>query len=117
MVLVVVGVNKEVIHVDDKPSFCYHISEGVRHESLECGRRVGHSEEHDCWFIESSMGDEGGFPLISFPDLDVVVPPSYIKLGKDFGVFEFVNQVQDQREGVCILDCVTIKIAVILTWP
>ena len=33
------------------------------------------------------MGDEGGFPLVSFFDTDIVIPPSDIELGKDFGVF------------------------------
>ena len=29
------GEDKEVIHIDDKPSFCDHVSEGVIHEPLE----------------------------------------------------------------------------------
>jgi len=31
------GVNKEIIHIDNEPSFSNHISEGVVHELLESG--------------------------------------------------------------------------------
>ena len=78
------------------------------------GRGVGHAEEHNSGFIESPVGNESGFPLVSILDLDVVISPSYIKLGEDLGVFEFVNEVRDQREGVCISDCMAVKVLVIL---
>ena len=41
------GVDEEVIHVDDEPSFSDHITERVIHELLEGSRGVGESEEHD----------------------------------------------------------------------
>ena len=41
------------------------------------------------------MGDESGLPLVAFLDADVVVSPSYVKLSKDLGVFEFVDEVRD----------------------
>ena len=43
----VAGVNQEVIHVDDEPSFSNHVVERVVHESLESGGGVGKSKEHD----------------------------------------------------------------------
>ena len=90
---VIVRVDKEVIHIDDKPSFCDHVAERVRHESLERRGGVCHAEKHDRGLIESSVGDESGLPLIAFLDMDIVVSPSYIKLSKDLGVFEFVDEV------------------------
>ena len=87
MILVVVRVDKEVIHVYDEPSFCNHIPEGIGHESLKGGGRIGHAEEHDGGFIKSSVGDEGGFPLVAFLYLNIVVSPPYVKLGEDLGVF------------------------------
>ena len=114
MVFVVVGVDKEVIHVNDEPSFCNHIPEGIRHKSLKGGGRIGHAKEHDGGFIESSVGDEGSFPLVTFLDSDIVISPSYIKLGEDLGVFKFVDEVGNQGEGVCISDSVTIEISVVL---
>ena len=41
------------------------------------------------------MGNEGGFPLVAIFDSDIVISPSYIKLGEDLGVFEFVDKVGD----------------------
>ena len=43
-------VDKEVIHVDDEPSFSDHITERVVHKSLEGSGRVGEPEKHDCGF-------------------------------------------------------------------
>ena len=78
----VVGEGEEVIHVDDEPSLSNHISEGVQHELLKGGWRIGHAEEHGSWFIESVMSDEGCLSLVSLLDADIVVPPLYIKFGE-----------------------------------
>ena len=88
---VVVRVDKEVIHIDDKLSLCNHVPKRVGHEPLKCGGRVGHSKEHDSGFIESMVSDEGCLPLVSFLDVNIVISPSYIKLGEDLCIFEFVN--------------------------
>ena len=114
MIFVIVRVDKEVIHVNDEPSLCNHIPEGIRHESLKSGGRIGHAEEHDGRFIESSVGDEGGFPLVAFLNSDIVISPSYIKLGEDLGIFKFVNEVGNQGEGVCISDSMAVEVSVIL---
>jgi len=89
------GEDKEVIHVDDEPSFCDHVPKGVVHESLESGRGVGEAEEHNSRFKEAFMDDEGGFPLVSIFDVDVVVAPPNIELCEDFSVPEFINEVGD----------------------
>ena len=96
------GEDKEVIHVDDKPSFCNHVSEGVVHELLECHWGVGESEEHHRWFKEAFMRDEGSLPLVAIFDVHIVVSPADVKLGEQFGIFEFVNEVRDERESVGI---------------
>ena len=93
MILVIFGVDKEVVHIYDEPSFCNHIPEGVGHESLKGGGGIGHAEEHDSGFVKSLMGDEGGFPLVTVLDSNIVISPSYVKLGEDLGIFEFVNEV------------------------
>ena len=89
------GEDEEVIHVDDKPSFCDHVPEGVIHESLESGRGVGEAKEHDCWFEEAFVSDKGCFPLVSVFDADVVVAPSNIEFCEDFSVPEFIDEVGD----------------------
>ena len=48
MSLQVGGGEKEVVHVDDEPSFNNHVSERVIHEPLEYSRRVAKTKEHDC---------------------------------------------------------------------
>ena len=108
------GEDEEVIRVDDKPSLGDHISEGVIHESLECSRGVVKTEEHDCGFKEPLVGDESRLPLVSVLNTNIVVSPSNIKLGKVPGIFEFVNKVRDEGEGVCVTDGMLVQIAVIL---
>ena len=79
------------------------------------GGGVGHAEEHNSGFIESPVSNKSGLPLVSVLDSDIVVSPSYVKLSEDLGIFEFVDEVRDQREGVCISDCMAVKVLVILT--
>ena len=81
---------------------------------LKSGGGIGHAEEHDSGFIESSVGDEGSFPLVAFLNLDIVISSSYVKLGEDLGVFKFVDEVGDQGEGVCISDSMAVEVLVIL---
>ena len=106
--------DEEVVHVDDKPSFDDHVSEGVVHESLEGGGKVDESEKHDSWFEEAFMGDECSFPLMAIFDVDIVISPSYVKFGKNLCVFELIDEVGDQREGVGISNSVLIQISVVL---
>ena len=96
------GVNEEVIHVNDKPSFHDHIVKRVIHEALESGGGIGETEEHYCRFKESFMGDEGSFPLISVFDSDIIISPSDIELGEDFCPLEFIDEVRNEGKGVCI---------------
>jgi len=89
------GKDKEVVHVDDEPSFRDHISEGVVHESLESGGGVGEAKEHDGGLKKAFVGDKGCFPLVSVFDADVVVAPPDIKFGEDLGVSEFIDEIGD----------------------
>ena len=107
--------NKEVVHINDKPSFSDHVAEGVVHEPLECGRGVGKSEEHYCWFEEAFMCDESGLPLVTVLDADVVVPPADVKLSKQPGVFEFVDEVGDEGKWIGVAGGMFVQVLVILT--
>ena len=108
------GEDEEVIHVDDEPSLGNHIPEGVVHESLECSRGVIKTKEHDCRFEKPLVGDESRLPLVSVLNVNIIVSPSNIKLGKVPGVFEFVDKVRDEGEGVCVTDGMLVQIVVIL---
>ena len=81
------GEYQDIIHVDDQPSFGYHVSESQVHEGLKGWRGIALPKEHDQEFVEAIGSDEFGLPLISFLDMDVVVPQSYIHLGEVFGSF------------------------------
>ena len=95
MIFVIVGVDEEVIHVNNKPSFCNHIPERIGHESLKSGEGIGHAKEYDSGIIESLVGDEDSLPLVTVFDSDIVISLLYVKLGEDLGVFEFVDEVRD----------------------
>jgi hypothetical protein len=114
MKFVIGGENEEVIHIDDEPSFSDHVSEGVIHESLEGRGGVGKSEEHYRGFKEAFVGDEGGLPLVSIFDSDIVVSPSNVELSERLGVPEFVNEVGDEGKGVGVMDRVFIDVTVVL---
>ena len=77
--------DEEIVHVDHQPSFGYHIPKRVIHKLLECCWRVAKSEEHDRQFEKTSVSDKSCLPLMSVFDTDVVVSPSYVKLGEKFG--------------------------------
>ena len=80
------GVNKEVVHVDDEPSFSNHVAEQVIHEVLEGGGRVGESKEHDSGFEQPLMGDEGCLPLMAIFDSYIVVSPMNVEFDEDFSI-------------------------------
>ena len=109
------GINEEVDHVNDKPSFYDHIAKGVIHEVLGSGGEIGETEEHHSGFKESLMGDEGSFPLMSIFDLDIIVSPSDVELGEDFRPLEFIDEVRNKGKRVCITDSVFIDVAIVLT--
>ena len=109
------GINKKIVHVNDKPSFCNHIAKEVIHEALESGRGIGETKEHHGWFEESLICDKGGFPLMSIFDSDIIVSPSNVKLGEDFCPLEFIDKVGNEGKRVCITDSVFVNIAIVLT--
>ena len=98
------GIDEEVIHIDEKPSFHNEISEQVVHEPLEHGRGIHESKEHNHGFEKPFVGNKGSFPLVSVFDLDIVVSPADVELGENFCSFELVHEIGDKGEGVGILN-------------
>ena len=109
------GGNEEVVHIDDEPSFSDHVSKQVVHEPLECGGGVAKTKEHDGGFKESLVGDEGHLPLMTIFDVDVVVPPTNIKLSEVVSVFQLVHEVGDEGKRVGVTGGVFVEVPVILT--
>ena len=111
----VIREDKEVIHVDNEPSFSNHVLERVVHKSLESSRGIAKSKEHDGWFKEPLVSDEGGLPLVSFFDLNIVIPRPNIHLGEDRCSLQLVNEVGDQGKGVCVFDSMFVQVVIVLT--
>ena len=82
---------------------------------LEGGGGISETEEHHCRLKESFVDNEGGFPLMPVFDSDIIVSPSDIKLGEEFRPLEFIDEVRDERERVCVMDGMFIDIAIVLT--
>ena len=107
------GEDEEVIHVDGEPSFGDHVMERVIHETLEHGRGVGGTKEHNSEFKETFMGDEGGLSLVTIFDADVMAPAD-VKLSEEFGIFQLVNEVRDEGKGVGVMNGMFIQVVVVL---
>ena len=74
--------NSHIIHIDLQPTLSDVVGEDMVHECLKGGRGIGETKEHDCRFKESKRVDESGFPLVFLSKADIVISPSYIKLGE-----------------------------------
>ena len=87
----------EVIHIDFKPMFCYHIGENVVHECLECGWGIAKPKKHYGGFKESKGGDECSLPLVCLSNSNVVVPPADVKLGEQGRVFHVIDEFRNEQ--------------------
>ena len=102
------------MYIDDEPSFSNHVPEEVVHESLERCWGITKAKEHDCWFEESFVRDEGCLPLVTIFDADIVVPPSNVEFREVASVFQLVHKVGDEGKGVGIAGGMFIEVPVIL---
>ena len=86
------------------------------HHTLKQWWGIEKSKEHDSGFIKTSVGDEGGFPFISFLDLNVVESPSNVNDGEVFGGSEFGILEDFGKEGkrIAITNGMHIEVTVIL---
>ena len=39
---------------------------------------------------------KGCLPLVTFTDVDVIIPPAHVKLGDEFGILDLVDKLIDQ---------------------
>ena len=81
---------------------------------MEGGGGVSQSEEHYSWFEQSLQGFEGGFPFVALLDSDVVVSPSYVKLGKEGLSLELFQDCFDEGKWVIVTDRLFVQFLVIL---
>ena len=84
------------------------------HHGLECGRGVRESKEHDQGFKESTISAKHCFPLITFLDVNIVITPPDIKLGKVSCTLELIYKFRNDRQWVVVLHCHHIECMVVL---
>ena len=65
------------------------------HEYLKGRRGIAKAKEHDSGFKQSHGGDEGCFPLVFFLDVNVIVPPTYVKFSEYCEVFHVIYEFGD----------------------
>ena len=79
---VILGMYPQVIHIDLEPLLSDHVSEDMIHEHLKSWRSITETKEHYSGFKEAERSDECCFPLVLFPNMNVVIAPSNIKLSE-----------------------------------
>ena len=60
------------------------------------------------------MGDKGCLPLMAIFDLHIVVSPTNVEFGEDFGISQFVDKIRDEGKGVSVTDGMFIDVVVML---
>src|SRR5713226_3547784 len=94
------GGDENVIHIDEYKSCVNEILEEFIHHRLEHCRRINKTDEHHQGFKHPFVHLEGSFPSISFLDLNIIVSPSYIELGEDLCILQFINDIGNKRKWV-----------------
>ena len=88
--------NGQVVHVNDKPSCSDVVSEVEVHKHLECWWGAAKSEKHHRWFEQSKRCDKGSLPLVTLFISNVIISPSYVKLGEERELAEIVDEVRNK---------------------
>ena len=81
------------------------MGDDIVHEALKCCWGVGESEGHHTPLKGPISGLEGGFPFITFVDLNEVVGMSEINFGEYPSLSRTVEEVSHSGEWVTILLC------------
>ena len=84
------------------------------HKGLECRQCIAKPKEHHCWFKKSQEGDKGGFPLVFFTNVDLVIAPPDVEFCEEGGILHVIDEFRNEQQRVHIPDGVGIKILVVL---
>ena len=60
------------------------------------------------------MAGESGLPFVAFFDPNIVVSLAEIHLGEQLSSLQLLGQLSDKGEWIVVLDCVFVKIVVVL---
>src|SRR6266702_2731632 len=111
--------NSDVVHinVNSRPErFVLEddIAVNVVHHRLKCCWRISESEVHNCWFEKSVSGFKCCFLFVSLANVDIVVPPSNIKLRIDVRVAKVAYKIRNQGKGVLVSNGEGIDLSIVL---
>ncbi len=95
MFLIGLGVNQNVVDVDDYP-LVQHISEDIVNKCLEHGRTVGEPERHNEIFIVPRSGGKGSFSLVSLTNADEVVGTTKVQFSEISSSSELFEGCRDE---------------------
>src|SRR6266404_5620389 len=114
--------DEDVVHVDDDASALLQeaeleIFEDLIHHGLECTWRICQPKEHNPRFEKTIFGLECCLFLIPCLDPNVIIPPSYVKLGEDVCVLHLTDEIGNERQGVSISNSEFVQLSVILYRP
>jgi hypothetical protein len=66
--LQIITSDKDIINVNEHTSAHQNFLETHVHHSLKCHWGIAYAEVHHMWLKQPSIHDEGGLPLIPFPN-------------------------------------------------
>jgi hypothetical protein len=94
----------------------YLLAKDYVHHHLEGCWQVGETKEHDHRFKEALYGEEGGFPLISIFNANIIVPPTDIEFGEQGASAEAIDGSGNKGGDIPILFGPFVNWTVILYW-
>ena len=103
----VVGINEDVIKVDDH-AHIQEITEDVIHEMLESCGSICKSKGNEP-FKRTVVGSESSFPFITVHNMNKVIGMSEINGGVDTGFTRSGKEVGNERKGISILLVVLLR--------
>ena len=95
--------HEDVVHEADGTPLVDEVSEDIIHHGLERCWGVAEAEEHDKWFIQSTICPEGCLIFISLLNADIVETPLQVELGEVLGSSQSVQNVRDEWQWVGVL--------------
>ena len=104
-----IQVDQDIVEVDTYQAFHDEVSENVIHHGLESGQAIGETKEHHQAFKQLLVSSEGGLPLITLLDSDIIVPPLNIQLGEVLHPSELVYELGNERNWVSVLDSLAFR--------
>ena len=86
------------------------------HHVLEGGRGVAKTKVHDHWFVQTILGLECCFVLVSIFDVYFVEASFNVEFGKDKRVLYFCDEFWYEREWLSVANRPLVDPSVVLYW-